>query len=62
MRWRRLCLAFAEVVANNDAFAPRAPLVDCKTCIDQALALDPDDGRIQWLLAPIWDGSRKRGR
>lgn len=44
-------LAFAEVVANNYDSAPRALLIDCKTRIDQALALDPDDGRIHWLLA-----------
>lgn len=44
-------LAFAEVVANNYDSAPHALLIDCKTRIDQALALDPDDGRIHWLLA-----------
>lgn len=44
-------LAFAEVVANNYDAAPQALLVDCKTRIDQALAIDPDDGRIHWLLA-----------
>ncbi|MFN3844322.1 MAG: BTAD domain-containing putative transcriptional regulator [Paracoccaceae bacterium] len=44
-------LAFAEVVANNYDSAPHAMLIDCKTRIDQALALDPDDGRIHWLLA-----------
>jgi DNA-binding SARP family transcriptional activator len=44
-------LAFAEVVANNYDSAPRSLLIDCKTRIDQALALDPDDGRIHWLLA-----------
>lgn len=46
-------LAFAEVVANNYDAAPRALLVDCKARIDQALAIDPDDGRIHWLLAFI---------
>ena len=46
-------LAFAEVVANNYDSAPRALLVDCKTRIDQALAIDPDDGRIHWLLASV---------
>lgn len=44
-------LAFAEVVANNYDDAPKSLLMDCKTRIDQALALDPDDGRIHWLLA-----------
>ncbi len=44
-------LAFAEVVANNYDAAPHALLVDCKTRIDQALAIDPDDGRIYWLLS-----------
>lgn len=46
-------LAFAEVVVNNYDSAPRALLVDCKTRIDQALAIDPDDGRIHWLLAGL---------
>jgi adenylate cyclase len=46
-------LAFAEIVANNYDSAPRALLVDCKTRIDQALAIDPDDGRIHWLLANV---------
>jgi DNA-binding SARP family transcriptional activator/Tfp pilus assembly protein PilF len=46
-------LAFAEVVANNYDAAPHALLVDCKTRIDQALAIDPDDGRIHWLLAYV---------
>lgn len=46
-------LAFAEVVANHYDNAPRALLVDCKTRIDQAIALDPDDGRLYWLLAIV---------
>lgn len=46
-------LAFAEVVVNSYDSAPRALLVDCKTRIDQALAIDPDDGRIHWLLASL---------
>ncbi|MDP3676705.1 MAG: hypothetical protein Q8R44_16670, partial [Novosphingobium sp.] len=46
-------LAFAEVVMNNYDSAPRALLIDCKTRIDQALASDPDDGRIHWLLANV---------
>lgn len=46
-------LAFAEVVAANYDAAPNALLIDCKTRIDQALAIDPDDGRIYWLLANI---------
>jgi DNA-binding SARP family transcriptional activator/TolB-like protein/cytochrome c-type biogenesis protein CcmH/NrfG len=46
-------LAFAEVVVNNYDSAPRTLLVDCKTRIDQALAIDPDDGRIHWLLAGL---------
>ncbi len=44
-------LAFTDAVVNNYDAAPRAILVDCKTRIDQAVALDPDDGRIHWLLA-----------
>lgn len=46
-------LAFAEVVVNNYDSAPRALLIDCKIRIDQALAIDPDDGRIHWLLASV---------
>jgi tetratricopeptide (TPR) repeat protein len=46
-------LAFAEVVANDYDNAPPALLLDCKTRIDQALANDPDDGRIRWLLAQV---------
>ena len=46
-------LAFAEVVANDYDNAPRALLMDCKTRIDEALAIDPDDGRICWLLAKV---------
>jgi TolB-like protein/Tfp pilus assembly protein PilF len=46
-------LAFAEVVINNYDDAPLALLIDCKTRIDQALAIDPDDGRIRWLLAKV---------
>jgi len=44
-------LAFTDAVVNNYDAAPRAILVGCKTRIDQAVALDPDDGRIHWLLA-----------
>lgn len=44
-------LAFTEVVMNNYDAAPRAVLLDCKARIDQALANDPHDGRINWLLA-----------
>jgi len=44
-------LAFSDVVVANYDAAPRALLVDSKTRIDQALAIDPDDGRIHWLLA-----------
>jgi adenylate cyclase len=46
-------LAFAEVVANDYDNAPTVLLLDCKTRIDQALAIDPDDGRIRWLLAQV---------
>ncbi len=46
-------LAFAEVVVNGYDSASRALLIDCKTRIDQALAIDPDDGRIHWLLATV---------
>jgi DNA-binding SARP family transcriptional activator/TolB-like protein/Tfp pilus assembly protein PilF len=46
-------LAFAEVVANDYDNAPRALLIDCKTRIDQALAIDPDDGRIRLLLGRV---------
>jgi DNA-binding SARP family transcriptional activator/TolB-like protein len=46
-------LAFAEVVVNSYDAAPHSMLVDCKTRIDQALALDPHDGRIHWLLANL---------
>jgi DNA-binding SARP family transcriptional activator/TolB-like protein len=46
-------LAFAEIVANNYDSAPRALLIDCKRRIDQALAIDPDDGRMHWLLAYV---------
>jgi tetratricopeptide (TPR) repeat protein len=46
-------LAFAEVVANNYDDAPHALLVDCKTRIDQARVIDPDDGRLYWLLAIV---------
>jgi DNA-binding SARP family transcriptional activator/TolB-like protein/Tfp pilus assembly protein PilF len=46
-------LAFAEVVVNSYDAAPHDLLVDCKTRIDQALAIEPDDGRIHWLLAHL---------
>lgn len=46
-------LAFAEIVANDYDNAPRGLLIDCKTRIDQALANDPDDGRIRLLLARV---------
>lgn len=46
-------LAFTEVVMNDYDAAPRALLLDCKTRIDQALAKDPYDGRIHWLLASV---------
>jgi DNA-binding SARP family transcriptional activator/TolB-like protein len=46
-------LAFSDVVVANYDAAPRALLVDSKTRIDQALAIDPDDGRIHWLLAYV---------
>lgn len=44
-------LAFTEVVINNYDAAPRDLLIRCKARIDQAVALDPDDGRLHWLLA-----------
>ncbi|WP_282128016.1 BTAD domain-containing putative transcriptional regulator [Roseobacter litoralis] len=46
-------LAFTEIVLNEYDAAPRALLLDCKTRIDQALASDPHDGRIHWLLASV---------
>jgi len=46
-------LAFTEVVLNDYDAAPRTLLLDCKARIDQALATDPDDGRIHWLLASV---------
>lgn len=46
-------LAFTEVVMNDYDAAPRALLLDCKSRIDQALANDPYDGRIHWLLASV---------
>jgi tetratricopeptide (TPR) repeat protein len=46
-------LAFSDVVVANYDAAPRALLVDSKTRIDQALAIDPADGRIHWLLAYV---------
>ena len=45
--------AFAEIVVANFDAAPHALLVDCKGRIDDALALDPDDGRIHWLLGTV---------
>jgi DNA-binding SARP family transcriptional activator/Tfp pilus assembly protein PilF len=44
-------LAFTKVVINNYDSAPRDLLIRCKARIDQAVALDPDDGRLHWLLA-----------
>jgi len=46
-------LAFTEVVLADYDAAPRELLIDCKARIDQALAIDPDDGRILWLLAHL---------
>lgn len=46
-------LAFTEVVINDYDAAPRSLLLDCKVRIDQALANDPYDGRIHWLLASV---------
>ena len=46
-------LAFAEVVVNNYDSAPRALLIDCKTRIDLAMTIDPDDSRIHWLLGYV---------
>ncbi|MCV2868731.1 tetratricopeptide repeat protein [Defluviimonas sp. WL0002] len=46
-------LAFAEVVISGYDAAPRSLLVDCKTRIEHALSLDPDDGKIRWLLASL---------
>jgi len=46
-------LAFAEVVVANYDAAPISLLVGCKTRIDQAMAIDPVDGRIHWLLALV---------
>ena len=45
--------AFAEIVVANFDAAPQALLFDCKGRIDDALALDPDDGRIHWLLGTV---------
>lgn len=45
--------AFAEIVVADYDAAPRALLIDCKRRIDEALALDPDDGRIHWLLGTV---------
>lgn len=46
-------LAFAEVVIHNFDAAPRDLLFDCKVRVDRALALDPDDSRIHWILGTI---------
>ena len=46
-------LAFAEVVIHNFDAAPRDLLLDCKKRADRALALDPDDSRIHWILGTI---------
>ena len=46
-------LAFAEVVVNNYDSAPRALLIDCKTRIDLAMTIDPEDSRIHWLLGYV---------
>ncbi len=46
-------LAFAEIVVNDFDASPRELLEDCKIRIDQALARDPADGRIHWLLANL---------
>lgn len=46
-------LAFTEVVMNDYDAAPRSLLQDCKVRIDRALANDPHDGRIHWLLASV---------
>lgn len=46
-------LAFTEVVMSDYDAAPRSLLQDCKVRIDQALANDPYDGRIHWLLASV---------
>jgi len=44
-------LAFAEIVIGNYDEAPRELLIDCRNRIDQALASDPEDYRINWLLS-----------
>ncbi len=44
-------LAFAEVVIRNYDEAPHDLLVDCRNRIDRALAIDPEDYRINWLLS-----------
>ena len=46
-------LAFSEVVIHNLDAAPRELLIDCKARVNQALALDPDDSRIHWILASL---------
>lgn len=52
-------LAFAEVVANDYDNASRTLLLDCKLRIDRAAEIDPDDGRIHWLLAHVHDCLRE---
>jgi DNA-binding SARP family transcriptional activator/Tfp pilus assembly protein PilF len=44
-------LAFAEAVIQNYDDAPRDLLIDCRNRIDRALAIDPEDYRINWLLS-----------
>ena len=45
--------AFAEIVVASFDAAPQTLLIDCKGRIDDALAIDPDDGRIHWLLGTV---------
>ncbi len=44
-------LAFAEAVIQNYDEAPRDRLIDYRNRIDRALAIDPEDYRINWLLS-----------
>ncbi|MCT8329071.1 BTAD domain-containing putative transcriptional regulator [Albidovulum sediminis] len=46
-------LVFAEVVSNDYDAAPRSILLDCRARMERALSLDPEDGRIRWLLASV---------
>lgn len=57
----RAYLAFAEIVVADFDAAPHALLIDCKGRIDDALALDPDDGRIHWLLGTVHGYLREFG-